>query len=51
MIGLINLINVLPDYTAFYPDQKGTRQRNKKFSFNLFFGVELIFNRSKGNSN
>ena len=51
MIGLINLINVLPDYTAFYLDQKGTRQRSKKFSSNLFFGVELIFNRSKGNSN
>ena len=51
MIGLINLTNVLQNHTVYHLDQKGSRQRNKRFCFNLFFGVVSILNRSKGNSN
>ena len=51
MIGLINITNVLQNHTVYHLDQKGSRQRNKRFCFNLFFGVVSILNRSKGNSN
>ena len=43
MIGLINLTNVLQNHTVYHLDQKGSRQRNKRFCFNLFFGVVSIF--------